>query len=313
VNGINTGNNAGNTGPAATATLVNGANTAPPEHYVPGPAAYSDTAYHVHGALHTTYENQPSQGADNVINPQTDAVRQSFRTASYRDQLRIAKYDGLGTDASNTTVSSDASFASTKVSYAFWLNVQDATRNMGVAGYSSDDSYIIGRTGVQGGISIQENNNSLSDGTHFNLKLRSDPAPIGKTTFQFDPDTWNHFVVTYDLSHSATGVLDPLNNATIYINGGTSALLIEVFSNLGGRTLGNILRLGTNDLGTERGNYYFDDVGIWIGDVLTQQDAFLLYSQGLEAAVAAVPEPSSFGLAAMGLVSLALARRKRKA
>ena len=116
---------------------------------------------------------------------------------------------------------------------------------------------------------------------------------------------WHHFVVVRDYGN---------NQVRLYVDNDATPLIHNMGNgNWDMGDHGDPLVIGNHYNRYTRG--YFDDIGIWKGEVLTANDIGTIYRDGIQALAgpaAEIPEPATFVLVLLGLAAVGRRVRKRR-
>jgi hypothetical protein len=272
------------------------------ENYdAPAPAPYgSVSSYHLEGGISTTYGGS---GTDPQLDPVAGITPDFW---SWGDRL-MPQPDRAAGGALDSDAAGGANGG--RISYAFWLKINAATRWVDGARFGTDTSFVIGRRsdpGVDGGgasfggqVGIRYDSIDGGSGLPlYKLQMRNYPGffTTANTVLQ---GQWHHFVIEYDLT-GANGVVN------VWKDGLPSESSGPTLGN--GRVAGNLILNNVAFNGAslkESGDFNLDDLAIYIGVDMTDQRVSEIYNNG-------VPEPSSIVLLVLGLLASGLYAWRRR-
>lgn len=309
-------------GSVAIPTTINANNTPPRENYIPSGASFpgSGSAYRMVGGIHNNYD--PTSDGNPLINPQTDALATGGAFGgsgaqtptvnnifSWQDRLRLDPGTGGGS-GSDSAVNSVGNL----LAYSFWLNVFSATSDVDGSRFGTSTSYVIGRAagGNAGSVGVKFAGSTLVETPSGSGNFVPTPtyklhlfgsASQQSASASVVQGTWHHFTVLFDATNA-----DALNGTyTLWMDGGATK---QVFTGMGTGTINNLFRLNNAPSGTlkESGDFGLDDLAVWQGVTLSDQDAADIYSKGV---LTAVPEPSTVVLGMTALLATGCFRRRQ--
>jgi hypothetical protein len=254
------------TGVLDNATPFPAGNDPPVENYVSG---VFGSAYHAGGGLNTKYDDGAG-GMDPGPITQGQPVNTVYSDFwSYRDVLEPEPDESAG-----GVFNSGGGPNGGLLTYAFWLNIQGATRWVDGARFGTDTSFAIARSsdpaeggnyGGQVGVRFL----GADPVPEYTLQLRNDPGIVTTSAVTALQGDWHHYVVEYDLT-GADG------QVTVWQDGGPSEGGVkEVLGPIGNTQIVGALRLNNvafNGAQTkESGDFYYDEMGIWVGSKLSDE------------------------------------------